>query len=741
MRQSIRLFFIFLIFCVVRVDAQPDQAFGVRYTIYASINDTSHLLTGFEKIKLINQSETAFSSIVLKLYPNAYSSDQTALSDYLLKKGRLDFYFSDTDRRAKLSAFHFSDGQNTLDWTPAGPTNELIRVKLSKVLHPGDSIEIQTPYLLKLPFDFNGFGYRDHLWKLQKWYPEVAAWIPGQGWDTTSMEGNWDLPALKADYYVSFITDGQAQIYTNGRRVPVASNVQQYDQSDGRQQQTQQFERSNSTGLDAVITNKNFVASEPAAVSTESETRQDPALMTPDELTHWLRAGSVRKDSAAPIFDKLLPGPLKGKRPDHPDILLQQVHKAQLGSNNSSTKPIKAAFLFNLKSADKVQYLSFLPALGYNDYDKLMAGIMVHNYGLPLSRFNFLVAPMLSTERKKLTGIARLQYTVRRPDYRLAFSLDGSRYAFNNYNIWVDAAGMTQPAGWMHLDRWVPAIRLTTFPEPGNFDKSWNFGAKAYILRKNEWGVTGELNTATETIGELKVSLQDKRALYPYGLSMQLDGTEDFLRAGLTGNYFLNYDAHQNGLRLRAFAGKFFYLKEKNTNSSFALRNAFLSLSGPSGAQDYTYSNYFVGRSAYEGWMSQQLVAGDGFFKVATPNLQDPVGLSDDWLAAVNLTSDIPEGINPFALLPFRLPVRVFMDLGTYAQSWSDNPSTGRFLYDAGLELSLFKESVTVYFPILYSKIYRDTYRSTGDGKYFSRTIRFSIDLAKLQPKVLQRIL
>ncbi|HRH61630.1 MAG TPA: hypothetical protein PL045_13725, partial [Chitinophagaceae bacterium] len=93
----------------------------------------------------------------------------------------------------------------------------------------------------------------------------------------------------------------------------------------------------------------------------------------------------------------------------------------------------------------------------------------------------------------------------------------------------------------------------------------------------------------------------------------------------------------------------------------------------------------------------------------------------------------IPDNINPLNVLPFKLPVKFFIDIGTYSEAWKDNPATGRFLYDAGLQLSLFKEGINIYLPLLYSKVYSDYYKSVYPEKRFSKTISFSINLNVLK--------
>ena len=66
------------------------------------------------------------------------------------------------------------------------------------------------------------------------------------------------------------------------------------------------------------------------------------------------------------------------------------------------------------------------------------------------------------------------------------------------------------------------------------------------------------------------------------------------------------------------------------------------------------------------------------------------------------------------------------------------NSATGRFVFDAGLQLSLFKDVVNIYVPLLYSKVYSNYFRSTIPEKRFLKNIVFSIDLQNFQ---LQKIM
>ena len=242
--------------------------------------------------------------------------------------------------------------------------------------------------------------------------------------------------------------------------------------------------------------------------------------------------------------------------------------------------------------------------------------------------------------------------------------------------------------------------------------------------------------TFSRYVNQLKFVAENSRVLYPYRGELLAEQGRNFARLAFTGNYFFNY-AKAGGLEFRVFAGKFFYLGEKNFIKQFETDPYQLNLTGPRGYEDYTYANYFAGRNKFDGFASQQIVQRDGFFKVGTDLLGNKIGKTDNWLVAANFTSSIPNSINPLSILPFNIPLKFFVDIGTYAEAWNENAGQGKFLYDAGLQVSLFRNIVNVYVPIFYSKVYRDYYKSTITEKRFLKTISFSIDIQNFQLKKL----
>jgi len=152
-------------------------------------------------------------------------------------------------------------------------------------------------------------------------------------------------------------------------------------------------------------------------------------------------------------------------------------------------------------------------------------------------------------------------------------------------------------------------------------------------------------------------------------------------------------------------------------------------MTGANGHEDYTYSNYFAGRNRFEGLLSQQIMMRDGGFKVRTDLLADKIGKTDNWLVALNFSTSIPSKLNPLSVLPVKIPLHLFFDVGTYAEAWERDAEGDRFLYDFGIHIPLFNDAINIYLPVLYNREYSNYFKSTIPKNRFLKTASFTINL------------
>ncbi len=177
---------------------------------------------------------------------------------------------------------------------------------------------------------------------------------------------------------------------------------------------------------------------------------------------------------------------------------------------------------------------------------------------------------------------------------------------------------------------------------------------------------------------------------------------------------------------MRAFAAKFGYIGSLSSSEKFRNLRYMPKLTAVRGVEDYTYSNYFIGRNEFDGFASHQLMMRDGGLKLRTDLFEGLQGRSDDWVASVNISTSIPQ------IFPVKVPLRIFFDAGTYSEAWDNDNPNPRFLFVAGLQLSLFKEVLNIYAPIIYSKQFRDQLKTVPEEDKFFKKVSFSVDLQKI---------
>ncbi len=408
------------------------------------------------------------------------------------------------------------------------------------------------------------------------------------------------------------------------------------------------------------------------------------------------------------------------------DVLFSKLYNNQ-SFQPTQIKKIKPAFFFPTAETNKYNYISILPAATYNFYDGIRLGIAIHNYQLPLPKFQFIANPSYGTTSSKFNFFGRASYNIYKKKSWLELSASYQNYTYNNFT------SETGNKFNLNIARFVPSVKYTFYKNDIRSTERTVVGFKTFYLNEQNlsFGANDVITTPSTKsyINRLYVSKFDNRVLYPYNINFTVDQGKDFVRAAFTAKQFFNYAKTKGGIEARFFAGKFFYLNGKTVLKQYNNDKYHLNLSGPKGYEDYTYSDYFVGRGEFEGWRNQQIMERDGFFKVRTDYLGSKIGKTDDWLMALNLNIDCPG-------LP---AIKAFTDIGTYAEAWKDNPATGRFLFDAGLQLSLLNNAVNIYFPILNSKVFRDYNQSILTEKIFSKSISFSINLQSLHFNKLNR--
>ena len=360
------------------------------------------------------------------------------------------------------------------------------------------------------------------------------------------------------------------------------------------------------------------------------------------------------------------------------------------------------------------------PALGLNKYDGFMGGLFIHNLTIPENRFVFAFAPMYSfrTETFTSAGAMGFSWYPNSKFKEIMIKVDAKSFHHNETSLNMNRAI------YARYTKIAPSI-LFTLKESNPLSpvirtlslKQYNITEDAFAFGTDSLAIPTMTNSQNMYAG-LRYQHLNKRTYNPFSYSLDGHGNADFAKLNVEGNIRIDYYAPKKSLFVRAYFGKFFAI-----NNNPATTNRYILNASYSGMNDYLYDGTYRGRNVQDGLVGQQVSAiQEGGFKIPVFN---GVLRSDNWLAAVNLKTDLPK---------IGFPIRIFVDAGIMP-----NPNPGfknvkstTVFYDAGLELFLSKE-VSVFFPLLMSQEIRDHLSSEfGSKNVFTRSISFTLNLENI---------
>jgi hypothetical protein len=370
------------------------------------------------------------------------------------------------------------------------------------------------------------------------------------------------------------------------------------------------------------------------------------------------------------------------------------------------------------------QSFYFIPSVGYNNYDGFMLGLGVHNLTLPSHKFQFMLAPMYGFNSETFAGTGKISYSVYPNGAvdQLRFSLQGSRFS-NYYNKGTTASPVA--AGHYKIN---PGV-MVSFRNKDARSKVENILQLKYYYINEETvsfrtDTTTKITTASKGYNDnqfvtLSFYHYNDRTMNPFSYGGTVVVNDHFVKAGLEANFKVNYQIRKKAFYGRVFAGKYWTLNDYSGNYDY--RRTYLA-STFTGENDYLYDSYFFGRNETQGLWAQQVVMKDGGFKMRSQLLSGRIGVSDDWMVTANIKTD----------LPFKIPVRIFADFGTFANAQQLNSNGSRMLFDAGLEI-YFWDVVNIYFPLLYSPEFKDYAESVYGKNKFWQSVSFTVNLNNIK--------
>ncbi len=148
-----------------------------NYTIEVTLDDKAHTLTGNEQINYTNNSPDNLDFLWFHIWPNAYKTNSTALFKQDLANGNRKGYYATEAEQGYINKLSFKVDGKKVKWEYHPEHIDICKLILNKPLKSGESIQISTPFFVKIPdAKFSRLGHVGQSYMITQWYPKPAVY-------------------------------------------------------------------------------------------------------------------------------------------------------------------------------------------------------------------------------------------------------------------------------------------------------------------------------------------------------------------------------------------------------------------------------------------------------------------------------------------------------------------------------------------------------------------------------------
>lgn len=419
-----------------------------------------------------------------------------------------------------------------------------------------------------------------------------------------------------------------------------------------------------------------------------------------EKTTAWVEPGDKRKSTAAFSFE------IDSAQID-PDTQIPELNR----SNNNWNKK----WLFNKKEPLKFEFLIgdmenkhsnnfWLPVIAGNSQDKLMFGLGFHNLGIPFKKYQYLLAPLYSTNRKNISGIGEFSLTyLPKTNFKLI------RTGLSVKSFMNDDRGSA--------NKYYVSLSPYIFMKIGQRKKAGPFSNTLLLQPVYRYDQI-EASKVEQAGAILKYNLSYDIPDFGFKLELRTDYMNNVNNSNEMGRNMgeavFKYKYLKNKMKrwmeLRFFAGGFWTRKLTPVPGNSALPYSdvelygyTISLNGMSGASDIFTEDYYFSRTN-RNFGANQRAENMGNFKV-----NGNFGTTHKRLLAMNYYFELPVKPKVFGL---------FADYGVF-----HNGLDAEQVFNTGVGVRL-GTVCAFYFPVWMSQNLENSF-----GKNYYEKIRFSLKM------------
>lgn len=153
----------------------------IDYTIHVKLDTIGKILNADETLIYTNNSTDTLHFIYFHLWANAYKNKHTALAKQLANRLKGKIYFNAKKYGGWIDNLDFTSEGKKLKWQYDKKNPDICIVYLNKPLLPSESIEISTPFRVKIPTSISRMCQQNGFYAITQWYPKPAVYDKN-GW-------------------------------------------------------------------------------------------------------------------------------------------------------------------------------------------------------------------------------------------------------------------------------------------------------------------------------------------------------------------------------------------------------------------------------------------------------------------------------------------------------------------------------------------------------------------------------
>ena len=200
-----------------------DEKSKNEYTIDVIYDDETNRILCNESLVYINNTKTTLDKIYLHIYPNAFCDRQLVP----FEDTEMDRAYPNGFNEGYIDIKNVLSNNNKSTYEIIGDKNDILQIKLDKLLKAGEVIKIDLKYNVKLPNCLGRFGYGDNTVNVTNWFP-IACVYDDKGWNLKSYEtvgdpfysdtSNFKVKLLAPSKYKLATTGNIAEIKTDNEK-------------------------------------------------------------------------------------------------------------------------------------------------------------------------------------------------------------------------------------------------------------------------------------------------------------------------------------------------------------------------------------------------------------------------------------------------------------------------------------------------------------------------------------------